>query len=496
MTRHTFISSASLARVFAACACTLTLALGLAPAASAQERIELLTFVNNQSHIVEVDATVTGFGTVRAMTPVPNGLEPASDFLGRHGDIVAVAGGRYLAWVGLAMPAFGPLLAFDRRTRTLLDATSLLPTDAAGMRLINNVLLANDSHHPRLFIAGQPAFRGSGRAAAELWAIDLGGAPPVRVGTSDSMIEGAAYAAETDEIFYLDARFESGARVTWVVAVKATSGQELRRWKLQGVVSAIRTDASGRVVWIDHGGLEALDATTGATLAISDQFSAANTIVDAPRQLLLVRQGDFLVAVDPLLLTEIGRARVAFMPPDEGMSRTAQSLPGRWMTGAYTVRTETRQRLISAGRTGSNDVFEFTCNAVAVDALHPTGARRASADILARLGPGGSAVGGRFSGLTCRAPAVIVRSPFAPTNVTSAVTGHTVQLTWKDPGDTSEFELEFGFAPGQRAGAVRLGRATSIAIPGVPPGVYYVRVKAINEVGPSPASADVRVVVP
>jgi len=53
-----------------------------------------------------------------------------------------------------------------------------------------------------------------------------------------------------------------------------------------------------------------------------------------------------------------------------------------------------------------------------------------------------------------------------------------------------------GIAPGQRAGSARLGHMTSIAIPGVPPGVYYVRVKALNEVGPSPASADVRVVVP
>jgi hypothetical protein len=463
----------------------------LAVPALAQERIELLTFVNNQSHMVELDASVTGFGAVRAVTPVPNGLEPAGDYRGRHGDIVAVAGGRYLAWVG-----FGPLLAFDRRTRTLLDATSLLPTDASGSRLVNNVLLANDSHHPRLFIAGQPAFRTAGRAPAELWAIDLQGAAPRRVGTSDQLIESAAYAADTDELFYLDGVFENGARVTWVVVVNATTGHELRRWKLSGVVSAIRTDASGRIVWVDHYGLEALDAVTGVTLATSDRFFVANTIVDAPRQLLLVRQGDFLVAVDPLMLTEIGRTRIAFMPPDQGMSRTAQSLPGRWMTGAYTVRTETRQTLISAGRTGSNDVFEFTCNAIAVDALHANGARRETADILARLGPGGSVVGGRFSGLTCRAPAVLVRSPFAPTNVTSTVTGSTVQLAWKDPGDTTEFELEFGFAPGQRAGSARLGRATSIAIPGVPPGVYYVRVKALNEVGPSPASADVRVVVP
>lgn len=493
MTTHLRVGRA---RAWATTSLLVAVSLNPASTASAQERIELLTFVNNQTRMVEVDASVTGFGAVRAVTPVPNALEPAGDFRGRPGDIVAVAGGRYLAWVSLATTEFGPLLAFDRRTRTLLDASSLLPTDASGSRLVNNVLLANDSHHPRLFIAGQPAFRTAGRAPVELWAIDLPGAAPLRVGSSDHLIEGAAYAGDTDELFYLDGTFENGARVTWVVVVNATTGQEQRRWKLSGAVSAIRTDASGRVVWVDRNGLEALDAVTGVTLATSDQFFAANTIVDAPRQLLLVRQGDFLVAVDPLLLTEIGRTRVAFTPPDEGMSRTAQSLAGRWMTGAYTVRTETRVTFVSSGRTGRNDLFEFTCNAIVVDALHPNGARRESADVLTRLGAGGSTVGSRDQALTCRAPAALVRSPFAPTNVTSTVTGSTVQLAWNDPGDTMEFELEFGFAPGQRAGSARLGRATSIAIPGVPPGVYYVRVKAINEVGPSPASADVRVVVP
>jgi len=486
MTLHTFISSASLARAFAACACTLTLAFGLAPAASAQERIELLTFVNNQSHIVEVDATVTGFGAVRAMTPFANELQPGVDFAGL-GQVVAVAGGRYLAW---ASPG-GQLLAFDRRTRTMFNASGLLPRDPAGLRrLVDPVIVGNDTHRPRLFVKGF-VFPGT-----EIWAIDLLGRPPVRLATLQFGVVDVAYAADTDELFYLDPAFENGVRVTWVVAVNASTGQELRRWKLLGIVTAIRTDASGHVVWVDHNGLEALDATTGVPLAASDQFSAANTIVDAARQLLLVRQGDFLVAVDPVLLTEIGRARVAFTPPDQGMSRTAQNLPGRWMTGAYTVRTETRQTLISTGRTGREDFYEFTCNAIAVDALQPNGARRETADVLAWLGPGGSAVGTRETGLNCRALGVLVRSPFAPTALASTVAGHTVQLTWKDPGDTSEFELEFGFAPGQRAGSARLGHTTSIAIPGVPPGVYYVRVKAINEVGPSPASADVRVVVP
>ncbi|MCC6991872.1 MAG: fibronectin type III domain-containing protein [Acidobacteria bacterium] len=482
MTTHCLCSRA---RASATASLLVACALSFAPAASAQERIELLTVVNNQTRIVEVDASVTGFGSVRSVTPVPNGVEPAGGLLSPYGEMVTVAGGRYLAWT-----TYGALLAFDRRTRTLFDATGILPRTFGVLRLGEPRVVESDSHRPRLFVAG---FAPSG---AELWAIDLEGQPPVQLGATQLGRLETAYAADPDELFYLNGAIENGVRVTWVVAVNASTGQELRRWKRSGVVSAIRTDASGRIVWIDHGGLEAIDATTGVTLALSDQFSAANTIVDAPRQLLLVRQGDFLVAVDPLLLTEIGRTRVAFMPPDDGMSRASQSLAGRWMTGAYTVRTETRQTLVSIGRTGSNDVFEFTCNAITVDALYPNGARRDSADVLATLGPGGGVIGSRYSPLTCRAHAVLVRSPFAPSALTSIVTGNTVQLTWKNPGDTSEFELEFGFAPGQRAGSVRLGRAPGIAIPGVPPGVYYVRVKAHNEVGASPPSADVRVVVP
>lgn len=462
----------------------------LAGPAVAQERLELLTFVNNQSQMVEVDASVTGFGTLRAVTPVPNGLDPTGRFFGPSDDIVAVAGGRYLAWVANASPSRGPLLAFDRRTRTLIDATSLLPTDAGGFRLVNNRLLVSDSHRPRLFVAA------GSFGSQELWAIDLQGAPPVRVGTSQLLIEDAAYAADTDELFYLHGAFENTARITWVVAVNATTGQELRRWKLSGIVTAVRTDATGRVVWVDHNGIEALDGATGVVLASSNQFTAANTTVDAPRQLLLIRQGDFLVAVDPLLLTEIGRTRVAFTPPDQGMSRTAQTLPGRWMTGAYTVRTETRETLVSMGRTGRDDRYEFTCNAIAVDALHPNGARRETADVLARLGPGGGAIGTREQGLGCRAVAVLVRSPFAPMSLAASVSGSNVSLTWRDPGDTTDFEIEFGFAPGQRAGSARVGRLTSIGIPGVPPGVYYVRVKGANEVGPSPVSNEVRIVVP
>ncbi len=463
-----------------AIALTALTALTCHATATAQERLEVFTFVNNQRRVLEVDATVTGFGALRSITSVDR-LPPALD-PPLVSDIAVVAGGRFLAWGGSSLEAF------DRRTRRVIDAGWLLP---AGLGALTGIrLAAADSHQPRLFVQGDrwPGF--------ELWTIDLRGAPAVRIGTSSLGIADAAYAAETDELFYLDAAVENGGRITWIVGVNASTGQERRRWKRAGILSAIRTEPTGRVVWVDEAGISALDATTGATLASSNQFSAAKTTVDAARRLLLIRQGDFLVAVDPLRLTEIGRARVAFIPPDPAVVRTAQTLSGRWMTGAYALRTETRVTLLRSGRVAREDIVEKTCQALDLDAVGLDGRKRATADLLSPLGGGGSAVGEREPTPNCRAVAVLVRSPFAPTELASSVNAGTVSLTWKDPGDTTEFELEFGFAPGQRAGAIRVGAVTSVTIPGVPPGAYYVRVKALNEVGPSPASSDIRIVIP
>lgn len=448
--------------------------------ARAQERIELFTYVNNQVRLVEVDTTVRNFGAVTAVTPLPAEFSSVED-------AVVVAGGRYLAW---GLPS--GLWAFDLRHRAVINATGLLPMLPGGPRLGTNVrVVATDTHQPRLFVSGWawPNY--------ELWALDLRGGPPVPLGASNFAYQSATYAAGTDELFFLEAAFESGQRVTWIVAVNATTGREHRRWKAPGIAENLRVDPDGRVLWLHHFGLglEAVDASTGVVLARSDQFSAATTL-DAQRGVLFVRQGDFLVAIDPLRLTEIGRARVAFTPPDPIITRRAETLPGRWMTGAYTVRVETRTTLVSTGRTGREDTYEFTCNALTVDALHPDGSRRESADILERLGAGGSARGTRESGLECRAAGVLIRSPFAPTELTAAVVGNHAAFWWSDPGDAADFQLEFGFAPGQRAGALRVGHTARVAIPAVPPGIYYVRVKALNEVGPSPASNEVRVVVP
>ena len=437
----------------------------LAAPAYAQEQIEVFTNIYGAGpRLTNVDATVRGFGDVVASTPLTH---VPTDFLN---NATVVAGGRYLAWLaGSANHPGLDLFLFDRRTRTVSTATDALPAPAPGAYPSFFSIVGTDMHRPRLFVLEYRTAQ-SGQSQA-LWTIDLRGGAPVALGTTTTGTPSFAYAADTDEAFVN----LSASGPTTMLVVNATTGAEVRRFSHPLGSYGVLTEPGGRVVWVNDGyGMNTLDARTGAVLATSPNFQSTQSTFDAARGLLFVRQSDFLVAVDPLRLTELGRARVSFSPPQYLLAESTQTLPGRWMTGAYVLR--------SSYRYGNS-----TCNEITLESLDTSGAIRATADLLAQLGPGGNG---------CTAKGFLFRSPFAPSALTASVSGRAVTLGWKDPGDTAEFELEFGFAPGQRAGAVRLGHTTTVTIPGVPPGVYYVRVKALNEVGPSPASSDVRITVP
>lgn len=165
------------------------------------------------------------------------------------------------------------------------------------------------------------------------------------------------------------------------------------------------------------------------------------------------------------------------------------------MTGAYTLRAESSWHVLQLGRTGRNDIVELTCTTLNVDALDTGGARRATVDLLGVLDPRGQS-GVRDSLSPCVGIAVAVRAPVAPTSLAAGVAGHTVSLSWSHPGNADTFMLEFGVTPGQRMVSAPIGRTSALTVQNVPPGVYYVRVRATNEVGTSPVSNEVRVVVP
>ncbi len=117
---------------------------------------------------------------------------------------------------------------------------------------------------------------------------------------------------------------------------------------------------------------------------------------------------------------------------------------------------------------------------VRVRALGACGASAASNDVL--LGVGGAEM-----------------PPGAPEDFAAVVTGSAVAFSWAAPlsgGPAGAYILEAGSGPGL-SDIVRVPvQGTAITAPNVPPGTYFVRVRAVNNAGQGEAAAELQVVVP
>jgi hypothetical protein len=99
--------------------------------------------------------------------------------------------------------------------------------------------------------------------------------------------------------------------------------------------------------------------------------------------------------------------------------------------------------------------------------------------------------------LLIAAPA-FAQIPGTPQNLTSTVNGSTVTLAWSAPpsgGPPTGYVVEAALTPGGGLVATLQVAGTSLVVPGVPNGVYYVRVRARNNLGASAPSNEVTVVV-
>jgi predicted phage tail protein len=86
--------------------------------------------------------------------------------------------------------------------------------------------------------------------------------------------------------------------------------------------------------------------------------------------------------------------------------------------------------------------------------------------------------------------------PRAPQNFVGAANGRQVTLLWTDPGNTTHFDIEVGSAAGLSNIMTRSVSGTTFTVNGVPSGRYYVRLRAINNIGRSVPTADVEIIVP
>ena len=87
-------------------------------------------------------------------------------------------------------------------------------------------------------------------------------------------------------------------------------------------------------------------------------------------------------------------------------------------------------------------------------------------------------------------------APAPPTGVAVSVNNTTVAVNWSGANGATSYVLEAGTAPGAtNAFNSDIGNLLSLTAPGVPPGTFYIRLRAKNACGTSAASTEVQAVV-
>jgi hypothetical protein len=91
---------------------------------------------------------------------------------------------------------------------------------------------------------------------------------------------------------------------------------------------------------------------------------------------------------------------------------------------------------------------------------------------------------------------VFAQAPGAPSNLTNSVSGTTVTLNWSAAsGSVTSYLVEASVVPGGATVASLPVTATSLTVPNVPLGTYFVRVRALNGGAQSAPSNEVTVAV-
>lgn len=88
----------------------------------------------------------------------------------------------------------------------------------------------------------------------------------------------------------------------------------------------------------------------------------------------------------------------------------------------------------------------------------------------------------------------LVPLPLAPTAVAATAVGRDVTLSWSLPDGSSAatgYSVEAGSAPGRNDLATLRVTEPRTVVSGVPPGRYFIRVRAVNVTGNGPPSEDI-----
>jgi hypothetical protein len=421
--------------------------------------------------IFEVDTSAETFGRILNSTPL------SGTFTVQHA-WHPVSGGRFL----VGTDGYG-LDVFD--TRLLVGREFPVTGD----------LLAVDTHRPRVFLSAPPL--GFSPLINEVNIVDLGTGVVSSLPTAPYPYykPPAAYAGLVDRLFLQDS-----ADPSIVNAVDVATG---------AVVQSID---------IDIGSSDPVRAmvtdTAGSRLFV---LTVPYSYVSTPAQ---------LTAFDVATSAQIKRVNLGdlFRDPSFG-SFPFQALRldeerGRLLVGTLVVLDATTFELLGATGGVAGDakpVFAFTGprspfvifssqeiggryagepSRCVVAQLERRNAATGALEAIADIGASTTLTTSRRRFVGCSTHLMMATVPRAPQNFVGAVNGRQVTLLWTDPGNTTHFDIEVGSAAGLSNIMTRSVSGTTFTVNGVPSGRYYVRLRAINNIGRSVPTADVEIIVP
>jgi hypothetical protein len=381
---------------------------------------------------------------------------------------VATADGRYVAWVS----SNSVLTLFEVRTRAVHD----LPVSAFAW----NTTLLSASRRTRLFVVD---------AASKLIHVldEIGlqrlSVPELQEGVAISPDGGMLYLARENDVAVFDVA--SGAIVRTIVPSPYTRARRLaissdgrRLYMLRYAAPEEQFFGSGVAMY---------DAVTGALQAIrvvpQPYITFGPLQYDETRQRITIAatsprpiRGAAVFAYDAQTLAQVG-----YWEGDPVAHRIGGPLPDPHRDLTYVLQP----RAINAHP-------EISCLESVLYALRATDLVEVGQ--ISVLGSPQNRTDQKYCGSFA-----IASVPTAPQNMSAQVSQRVVTLNWLAPDDGAalEYLLEVGSASGLAdLATIRIGGQTQFVAAGVPPGIYYVRLRGINMVGVGPAGSDLRVVVP
>ncbi len=414
----------------------------------AQQRL----FVRLLDEVVELDPRVSSLGTVLRRFSVSAEANVSVPL-----DTVPFGGGAFLAWV-----SNGQIALFDTASGAVQRFTlsGFLPEQIVG----------TDGAY-RLFVEGK-----SGQDHVILIADARSGSVRM-LNFGSAVLLRTAYAAESDLLFVAKSTgtpFVTEFSISDVDVVHLGTGAVLKTIDLRPVsVNSLSLNAAGTRLFVTSSdrGLLALDVASGGIVA-SNSNVVGFSVVDEQRHRLLSLQSfsDDLEAFSMGSLQSIGKVAVPKVPP------TTRARSGNLDVSAQSATMFLLQS-VSLGSGTCGDIQLLSLDA-------DSGQVRSVANMTAVV-----------ADPRCRFDLIRITEPGPPTRLAAESAGSLVLVHWQTTKDATSYQIEAGSAPGLSNLVTVTVTDPQLTVDGVPPGAYYLRVRAINTIGRSAPSQEIRLVV-